>query len=83
MSRSVRTIGEKPLYSGLELLCRSEAAVYCLIVLQTLRMMPKSINRRELRPGVYGPLPTFFDDHQELDLASYKKHLLSEWPVSL
>ncbi|OQV09776.1 hypothetical protein CLAIMM_13862 [Cladophialophora immunda] len=30
---------------------------------------------RELRPGLYGPLPTFFDDAQELDLVSYKKHL--------
>jgi len=35
-------------------------------------------NERELKPGVYGPLPTFFDDEQELDLVSYKKHLLSE-----
>jgi hypothetical protein len=34
--------------------------------------------RRGLKPGVYGPLPTFFDDNQELDLVSYKKHLLSE-----
>ena len=34
---------------------------------------------RELKPGVYGPLPTFFDNEQELDLASYEKHLLSEW----
>ncbi|PQE03586.1 Aldolase-type TIM barrel protein [Rutstroemia sp. NJR-2017a BVV2] len=31
---------------------------------------------RELKPGVYGPLPTFFDDRQELDLVSYKRHLL-------
>ncbi|PQE06262.1 Aldolase-type TIM barrel protein [Rutstroemia sp. NJR-2017a BBW] len=31
---------------------------------------------RELKPGVYGPLPTFFDDKQELDLVSYKRHLL-------
>jgi len=31
---------------------------------------------RELKPGVYGPLPTFFNDKQELDLVSYKKHLL-------
>ncbi|KAL6245493.1 hypothetical protein RBB50_007492 [Rhinocladiella similis] len=30
---------------------------------------------RELLPGLYGPLPTFFDDDQELDLISYKKHL--------
>ncbi|KIY01090.1 uncharacterized protein Z520_02642 [Fonsecaea multimorphosa CBS 102226] len=30
---------------------------------------------RELRPGLYGPLPTFFDDDQELDLASYREHL--------
>lgn len=34
--------------------------------------------RRKLKPGVYGPLPTFFDDNQELDLTSYKKHLLSK-----
>ncbi|KAK4902905.1 hypothetical protein LTR27_000844 [Elasticomyces elasticus] len=33
---------------------------------------------RKLRPGLYGPLPTFFDDDQELDLVSYRKHLLSE-----
>lgn len=31
---------------------------------------------RTLKPGVYGPLPTFFDDQQEIDYASYKKHLL-------
>ena len=34
---------------------------------------------RPLRPGVYGPLPVFFDDKQELDLISYKKHLLSKF----
>ncbi|KUJ17607.1 putative dihydrodipicolinate synthase [Mollisia scopiformis] len=39
--------------------------------------MSKSIQRRRLEPGVYGPLPTFFDDNQELDLQSYKKHLLN------
>ena len=38
---------------------------------------PKGI--RELRPGVYGPLPTFFDNNQELDFISYEKHLLSEF----
>ncbi|KAI0481358.1 putative dihydrodipicolinate synthase [Xylariaceae sp. FL0804] len=32
---------------------------------------------RVLRPGVYGPLPTFFDDDQEIDFISYKKHLLN------
>lgn len=32
---------------------------------------------RELKPGLYGPLPTFFDDNQELDLVSYKSHLIS------
>ena len=32
----------------------------------------------KLEAGVYGPLPTFFDDNQELDLISYRKHLLSE-----
>ncbi|KIW16281.1 hypothetical protein PV08_06332 [Exophiala spinifera] len=32
---------------------------------------------RELRPGLYGPLPTFFRDDQELDLVSYKKHLIN------
>ncbi|KAH8698689.1 putative dihydrodipicolinate synthase [Talaromyces proteolyticus] len=32
--------------------------------------------KRALKPGVYAPLPTFFDDHQELDYVSYKKHLL-------
>lgn len=34
--------------------------------------------RRKLQPGVYGPLPTFFDETQEIDFVSYKKHLLSE-----
>jgi hypothetical protein len=34
--------------------------------------------KRALRPGVFAPLPTFFDEHQELDYDSYKKHLLSE-----
>ncbi|CRG89484.1 putative 4-hydroxy-2-oxoglutarate aldolase, mitochondrial [Talaromyces islandicus] len=33
--------------------------------------------KRALRPGVYAPLPTFFDEHQELDYGSYKKHLLN------
>ncbi|PYH94658.1 putative dihydrodipicolinate synthase [Aspergillus ellipticus CBS 707.79] len=32
---------------------------------------------RTLKPGVYAPLPTFFDNAQELDYASYKKHLLN------
>ncbi|KAL1901810.1 hypothetical protein Sste5346_001513 [Sporothrix stenoceras] len=32
---------------------------------------------RSLNPGVYGPLPTFFDDNQEIDYASYKQHLLN------
>ncbi|KAJ0295648.1 hypothetical protein COL516b_012400 [Colletotrichum fioriniae] len=32
-----------------------------------------------LNPGAYGPLPTFFNDKQEIDYESYKKHLLS-WP---
>jgi len=36
---------------------------------------------RALKPGVYGPLPTFFDENQELDLVSYKKHLLSEFSL--
>ncbi|KAF1348123.1 hypothetical protein BDV97DRAFT_335195 [Delphinella strobiligena] len=31
---------------------------------------------RKLDPGVYGPLPTFFDDNQEIDFVSYKTHLL-------
>jgi hypothetical protein len=40
--------------------------------------MPESkATRRPLRPGLYGPLPTFFDDNQELDLDSFGKHLLS------
>jgi 4-hydroxy-2-oxoglutarate aldolase len=40
--------------------------------------MVNSFKVRELKPGVYGPLPTFFDDNQELDLVSYRKHLLGE-----
>ncbi|PWN88818.1 putative dihydrodipicolinate synthase [Acaromyces ingoldii] len=32
--------------------------------------------KRALSPGVYTPLPTFFDDDEELDLDSYRKHLL-------
>ncbi|KAJ5627814.1 dihydrodipicolinate synthase [Penicillium lividum] len=32
---------------------------------------------RPLRPGVYAPLPTFFDDNQELDYETYKIHLLN------
>lgn len=35
---------------------------------------------RSLHPGVYGPLPTFFDDDQDIDYASYKQHLLSKYP---
>ncbi|KAJ5798856.1 uncharacterized protein N7503_006361 [Penicillium pulvis] len=33
--------------------------------------------RRPLRPGVYVPLPTFFDDSQDLDYETYAKHLLN------
>lgn len=33
--------------------------------------------QRTFRPGVYAPLPTFFDDNQEIDYVSYKNHLLS------
>ncbi|KAJ5634705.1 dihydrodipicolinate synthase [Penicillium herquei] len=34
-------------------------------------------SRRALLPGVYAPLPTFFDDNQELDYETYKAHLLN------
>ncbi|KPI43563.1 putative 4-hydroxy-2-oxoglutarate aldolase, mitochondrial [Cyphellophora attinorum] len=30
---------------------------------------------RPLPPGIYTPLPTFFDDQEELDLASFRKHV--------
>ncbi|KAJ5316928.1 hypothetical protein N7508_001436 [Penicillium antarcticum] len=33
---------------------------------------------RPLLPGVYVPLPTFFDENQEIDYDSYKKHLLGK-----
>ena len=39
--------------------------------------MAESYSARVLRPGVYAPLPTFFDDDQEIDYDSYRKHLLS------
>lgn len=32
---------------------------------------------RPLRPGVYAPMPTFFVEKEDLDLQSYKRHLLS------
>ncbi|ORY56912.1 putative dihydrodipicolinate synthase [Pseudomassariella vexata] len=32
---------------------------------------------RSLKPGLYGPLPTFFTEQQEIDYASYKSHLLN------
>ena len=38
---------------------------------------------RKLEPGVYGPLPTFFGDDQEIDYTSYKKHLLSKVSISV
>lgn len=36
---------------------------------------------RPLQPGVYVPLPTFFDENQEIDYDSYKKHLLGEFSL--
>ncbi|KAJ5263747.1 dihydrodipicolinate synthase [Penicillium angulare] len=39
--------------------------------------MVDSFPTRVLRPGVYAPLPTFFDDNQEVDYDYYKKHLLN------
>ncbi|KAJ5585152.1 dihydrodipicolinate synthase [Penicillium hispanicum] len=39
--------------------------------------MADSFPTRALRPGVYAPLPTFFDDNQEIDYDGYKKHLLN------
>jgi 4-hydroxy-2-oxoglutarate aldolase len=30
---------------------------------------------RPLPPGIYTPLPTFFDDQEELDLESFRKHV--------
>jgi hypothetical protein len=39
----------------------------------SIGIMPKT-----LKPGAYGPLPTFFDDNQEIDYHSYGKHLLSK-----
>jgi len=32
---------------------------------------------RNLGPGVYGPLPTFFDDHQQINYDDYRRHLLN------
>jgi dihydrodipicolinate synthase/N-acetylneuraminate lyase len=34
---------------------------------------------KTLKPGLYGPLPTFFTEDQEIDYVSYKKHLLSTY----
>ncbi|KAJ5664385.1 hypothetical protein N7507_005116, partial [Penicillium longicatenatum] len=36
-----------------------------------------ALYRRPLRPGVYVPLPTFFDENQNLDYDTYKDHLLN------
>lgn len=55
------------------LLCR----IFSCAKQGTLKM-GDSRPRRQLYPGVYGPLPTFFDDKQDLDFISYKSHLLSE-----
>jgi 4-hydroxy-2-oxoglutarate aldolase len=33
--------------------------------------MPQTI-----RPGIYPPLPTFFDEREELDLATFRQHIL-------
>jgi 4-hydroxy-2-oxoglutarate aldolase len=33
---------------------------------------------RTLKPGVYTPLPTFFDEDEELNLEEYEKHLIRE-----
>ena len=50
-------------------------SVYPWLVSQTVNeKMP-----RNLGPGVYGPLPTFFDDDQEINYDDYRKHLLSEF----
>jgi hypothetical protein len=37
---------------------------------------------RDLGPGVYGPLPTFFDDDQQINYDDYSRHLLSELSIS-
>lgn len=29
-----------------------------------------------LTPGVYTPLPTFFNENEDVDLVGYKKHVL-------
>ena len=34
---------------------------------------------RSLGPGVYGPLPTFFDDDQQINYDDYRRHLLSKF----
>ncbi|KAJ5728795.1 dihydrodipicolinate synthase [Penicillium malachiteum] len=39
--------------------------------------MANSNSRRALLPGVYAPLPTFFDENQEIDYETYKAHLLN------
>ncbi|KAJ5937798.1 hypothetical protein N7454_004140 [Penicillium verhagenii] len=33
--------------------------------------------KRPLRPGLYAPLPTFFDYNQDIDYETYKSHLLN------
>ena len=36
-----------------------------------------------LRRGIYPPLPTFFDQHEELDLATYQRHIRALAPTGI
>src|SRR5579862_5504663 len=46
---------------------------------RSTHIMPQTIH-----PGIYPPLPTFFDQHEELDLATFRQHIarLSESSIA-
>jgi len=45
-------------------------------VLSGMLLSKQSSSARHLKPGVYTPLPTFFNEDEELNLEEYKKHLI-------
>jgi len=45
-------------------------------ILSDMLFAKQHSSARHLKPGVYTPLPTFFNEDEELNLEEYKKHLI-------
>jgi pyridoxal biosynthesis lyase PdxS len=74
----------RPIYSDIRRIRRSKATS---IIKASRRLLPGlsigqcsscvgSIMSRPLPSGIYTPLPTFFDDNEDIDFESFQKHVV-------